>query len=80
MPIRYMFDIGDGVPQDNTEAIKWYRRGTEQGHAGAQYNLGYMFHYGEGVPQDYTEAIKLYLLAAEQGHAEAQYRLVHCKT
>ena len=31
---------GEGVPQDNKEALKWYRLAAEQGHAKAQFNLG----------------------------------------
>ena len=30
-----MYANGRGVPQDDAEAIAWYRRSTEQGHAGA---------------------------------------------
>ena len=36
---------GDGVPQDDAEAVRWYRLAAEQGIAAAQYNLGSM--YGE---------------------------------
>jgi uncharacterized protein len=35
-----MYEDGEGVPQDYTEAVKWYRRAAEQGIVGAQYNLG----------------------------------------
>jgi TPR repeat protein len=40
---------GLGVPQDYTEATKWYRKAAEQGDAKAQYNLGYMYNDGCGV-------------------------------
>ncbi len=66
---------GLGVPQDYNEAVKWFRLGAEQGHAGAQSNLGVKYYRGEGVPQDYREAVKWYRLAAEQGHARAQFYL-----
>ena len=34
-----MYKEGKGVPQDHTEAIKWYRLSAEQGYADAQHNL-----------------------------------------
>ena len=33
---------GRGVPQNNAEAVKWYRLAADQGDAGAQFNLGLM--------------------------------------
>jgi hypothetical protein len=30
-----MFDNGEGVAQDDTEAIRWYRLAAAQGDAGA---------------------------------------------
>ena len=70
-----MYDNGYGVPQDQKEAVKWYRLAADQGYAGAQYNLGVMYSNGQGVLQDYTEAVKWYRLAVEQGFAEAQTNL-----
>ncbi len=70
-----MYLNGEGVPQDDAEAVKWYRLAAEQGNADAQYRLGLMYDNGEGVPQDYAEAVKWYRLAADQGHASAQFNL-----
>ena len=70
-----MYATGNGVPQDDQEAAKWYRKAAEQGHAGAQFLLGTMYVTGKGVPQDDREAAKWYGNAAEQGLAEAQYGL-----
>ncbi len=58
-----------------TEAIKWFRKAAEQGHAAAQYNLGYCFDNSIGVDRDRAETDKWYRKAAEQGHAKAQYKL-----
>jgi TPR repeat protein len=69
------YDKGEGVKQDDTEAVKWYRKAAEQGHARAQNNLGWMYAHGEGVPQDYAEAARWSRKAAEQGHPGAQNRL-----
>ena len=67
-----MYANGEGVPQDDAEAVRWYRLAAEQGNAGAQLNLGAMYSNGEGVPQDDAEAVRWYRLAAEQGNAGAQ--------
>jgi hypothetical protein len=70
-----MYDTGRGVPQDDAEAVRWYRLAADQGHATAQANLGVMYADGQGVPQDYVEAVRWYRLAADQGHARAQGNL-----
>jgi hypothetical protein len=66
---------GTGVPEDKTEAVKWYHKAAEQGHAEAQYWLGHCYSSGTGVPEDKTEAVKWYHKAAEQGNAQAQLSL-----
>ena len=33
------YEIGEGVSQDNIEAVKWYQLAAEQGHADAQFSL-----------------------------------------
>jgi uncharacterized protein len=70
-----MYRKGEGVTQNDKEAVKWYRLAAEQGNVRAQFNLGLMHHNGDGVVQDYKEAVKLYRLAAEQVHATAQFNL-----
>ena len=88
--LGFIYNKGDGVPQDfkeaakwfrlaaeqgYAEAVKWYRLAADQGVAQAQNNLGFMYKNGQGVPQDYAEAAKWYRLAADQGHASAQSTL-----
>ncbi len=70
-----MHDNGKGVPEDDTEAAKWYLRAAEQGVVDAQFNLGNMYSKGEGVSKDDAEAVKWYRRAAEQGFAKAQNNL-----
>ena len=70
-----MYAAGRGVPQDDAEAVRWYRLAAEQGNADAQYNLGFMYELGRGVPQDDAEAVRWWRLAAEQGDAYAQRNL-----
>ena len=70
-----MYQMGQGVPQDYVETVKWYRKAADQCYAVAQYFLGVMYIAGQGVQQDHAEAVKLYRKAAEQGYAVAQYIL-----
>ena len=48
-----MYYSGQGVRQDDAEALRWYRKAAEQGVAEAQYNLGLMYANGHGVHQDF---------------------------
>jgi len=73
--LGWMYYKGQGVPQDDKTAAKWWTLAAEQGIAFAQNRLGQMYRTGEGVPQDYKTAVKWYTLAAEQGHAFAQGNL-----
>ena len=70
-----MYDVGQGVPQDDAEAAKWYRKAAEQDYVDAQISIGFRYEEGQGVAQDYAEAMKWYRKAAERGVAFAQYNL-----
>ena len=48
----------DGVAQDDEEAVDWYRRAADQGHAEAQYPLGKMYAKGQSVARDAGEAVR----------------------
>jgi len=62
--LGYLYEIGRGVPQNETQAALWYRRAAEQGQPFAQYQLGLLYDKGHGVPQDVVEAEKWLILAA----------------
>lgn len=66
-----MYDIGEGVAQNDARAVNWYRKAADQGHAYAQYSLGFSYEMGRGVPQDDTQAANWYRKAADQGIAAA---------
>lgn len=69
--LGYLYDKGQGVPQNDQEALRWYLMAAEQGEPRAQYNLGLMYANGQGVPQDYVEAFFWINLAAAQGNKQA---------
>jgi hypothetical protein len=64
------YDEGEIVPENDAEAIRWYRLAAEQGHVSAQSTLGVMYRSGTGVPQNLSEAVRWYRLAAEQGMSQ----------
>jgi TPR repeat protein len=70
-----MYYYGKGVPQDDAEAARWYRKGADQGDAKAKVAIAFMYYYGKGVPQDYAEAGRWYRSAAEQDDAKAEFYL-----
>ena len=69
------YEKGEDLPQDYGQAMVWYRKAAEQGHAEAEFALGMIYANGESVPQDYGQAMAWYRKAAEQGHAEAKFAL-----
>lgn len=54
--------------KDESEAVKWYRRAAEQGHAKAQNNLG-------SCLTDPDEAAEWFLRGAENGSVAAQFNI-----
>ena len=58
-----MYANGRGVPQNDQEAVTWYRKAAEQGDAQAQSYL------------DDREKLKSYRKATEQGKVDARYNL-----
>jgi TPR repeat protein len=69
---RVCFRNGEGVLQDDKEAIEWYRKAAEQGRAIAQFNLGRMYENSAGVVRSYVTAHVWYNLAGIQGHEKAR--------
>jgi len=66
---------GEGVLQDDKQAVNWFRKAAEQGDASVQGSLGFMYDKGRGVLQDDKQAVNWYRKAAEQGNAIAQGNL-----
>ena len=51
-----MYQCGPGVDQNNSTAVKWYRKAAEQGHVYAQHSLGLMYQswYRKAAEQGYV--------------------------
>jgi TPR repeat protein len=70
-----LFEFGQGVPKNATQAVAWYRKAAERGFAVSQTALGNSYTNGFAVQRDYAQAANWYLKAAGQGFAEAQSKL-----
>jgi TPR repeat protein len=72
---------GHGVPQDYSEAARWFERSAAQGYTKAQHNLGAMYGVGKGVKRDYVQAYKWLSICAAAGDqgCESQRNLVEKK-
>ena len=63
-----MYHQGQGVAQDDKEAVAWWNKAAEQGHVEAQDNLGMRYARGQGVVQDWVQADKWFTVAAGLGN------------
>ena len=70
--IGVMHEWGNGMPQDNANALKWYKRSAERSHKDAQNNLGALYSKGEGTEQNFIEALKWFIISAENGSEGGQ--------
>jgi hypothetical protein len=79
-----MYDLGeqyykgDGVPQDEIEAVRWWLMAAEEGDPRALYALGVAYLNGRGVAKDVKEAARWYMMSAEAGYPKAQNTLGVC--
>jgi TPR repeat protein len=72
--LGFMYLVGDGVPKNGVEEVRWYRAASPH-NARAAFMLSLMYQSGEGVPKDLAESFRLMRIAAEKGGARAQYFL-----
>lgn len=68
---------GEGVKEDDHQAMKWFRAAMDKGSASGLYGWSRGLRYGYGLTQDIEAGDKLALAAAEQGDAQAQMTAAH---
>ena len=61
--------------KESREAVSWFRKAAEQGHAKAENQLGECYRDGHGVEPDLSEAVRWFEKAAEQNNPEALFNL-----
>lgn len=66
--VGHMYANGDGVPQSNVTALRWFKEAAEHAVPSALTGLGYMHLSGYGVAMDHRQAFKYFSDAAEQVH------------
>jgi TPR repeat protein len=69
------YATGEDVPQDYTEAVRWFSMAAEQGHVVSQATLGAYCWAGRGVPQDLVKAYFWSVLAQAGGDEASKYRV-----
>lgn len=57
--------------EEDKEAVEWYRKAADQGHAAGQYGLAMEYYTGEGTARDVVQALAWLRLAAAQNHPSA---------
>jgi TPR repeat protein len=67
--------LGEGAPQDDAKALRWFRAAAAQGSPEAQVALGAIYEKGEAVAQDNAKAVNWYRKAALQGNSVGQFYL-----
>ncbi len=70
-----MHASGVGLPQNNTEAVRWYRIAAEKGNSKAQSLIGTAYHRGIGLAVDDVQATQWLSKAADQMDPLAQFQL-----
>ena len=66
---------GYAIEKDYGEAVDWYKKAAEQGHAKAMRNLGKMYDDGVWAHRNVVEAVKWYVEAAVKGDKVAKTSL-----
>jgi TPR repeat protein len=68
--------LGEGVPKDEAEGLRWFRKAAEKGEAQSERILGLAYEAGQaGLSQDDTKAAYWFRKAADHGDAVGQSKL-----
>ena len=70
------FYTGEGVPEDEEEAVRLFQLAAEQNHPSSCYMLGDCLLDGVGVEQDRSAALEWLVRSAELGHRGARSRVM----
>jgi hypothetical protein len=70
-----MYAQGSGVPKDDGEAVRWFRKAADAGDRFGMDGLGQVYANGRGVPKDDGEAVRWFQKAADAGNPSGMYHL-----
>ncbi len=70
--IGWMYLNGYGLMMNDSKALEWWQRASDQGYTDASFSIAMLYSLGEGqVEKDTDKAIEYYLMAVEDGHEDA---------
>jgi SH3-like domain-containing protein len=70
--IGWMYLNGYGLAMNDSLALEWWQRASDQGYTDASFSIAMLYSLGEGkVKKDMDKAIEYYLMAVEDGHEDA---------
>jgi SH3-like domain-containing protein len=70
--IGWMYLNGYGLMMNDSKALEWWQRASDQGYTDASFSIAMLYSLGEGrVEKDMDKAIEYYLMAVEDGHEDA---------
>jgi hypothetical protein len=73
LALGVFYEVGEVVPQDDVEAVKWFRASAKQENANGCFKLAQMCANGRGgLPKDEAKALELFKKSAELGSAFGQ--------
>lgn len=64
--------------KDYKNAMQWFLKAADKGHAGAMTQMGHVYFIGRGTIRDYQEAMRWYLKAADIGDFVAMGYIARC--
>lgn len=69
--LALLYEQGQGLEQNYSEALRWYRKAADSGDITAHNNIGFMYFAGFGVPKNIDEAMEWFMRAADLGSTGA---------
>jgi len=70
--IGWMYLNGYGLMMNDSKALDWWQRASDQGYTDASFSIAMLYNLGEGqVEKDMDKAIDYYLMVVEDGHEDA---------
>lgn len=74
--LALLYDVGDKIPENRAEAVKWMDRAAAAGYPNAQYAKAIWMQRGYYGETDRDEVVRLLTSAADKNHLNAMTSLV----
>ena len=70
-----LYDRGEEVTRDLTEARRWYELSADANHPIGSFNYAYMLQTGNGGPKNIRDSVDYYMKSTELGVLDAAFNL-----